>query len=141
MTAQEIYFSVPSGFFEDEFLVELSSNFSGDIRYTLNGSDPTFESPIFHQPILVKERNSEPNTISNIPTNPPAVNPAYVWQPPIGNNPKARILKAALFNNEVQISNTFFEEYFIGTPLNEICLLYTSPSPRDATLSRMPSSA
>ena len=25
--------------------------------------------------------------------------------------------------------------------LNAICLLYTSPSPRDATLSRMPSSA
>ena len=25
--------------------------------------------------------------------------------------------------------------------LNNICLLYTSPSPRDATLSRMPSSA
>ena len=28
-----------------------------------------------------------------------------------------------------------------GDPLNEDCLLYTSPSPRDATLSRMPSSA
>ena len=28
-----------------------------------------------------------------------------------------------------------------GIPLNSICLLYTSPSPRDATLSRMPSSA
>ena len=27
------------------------------------------------------------------------------------------------------------------TPLNLVCLLYTSPSPRDATLSRMPSSA
>ena len=26
-------------------------------------------------------------------------------------------------------------------PLSEDCLLYTSPSPRDATLSRMPSSA
>ena len=26
-------------------------------------------------------------------------------------------------------------------PLVEVCLLYTSPSPRDATLSRMPSSA
>ena len=25
--------------------------------------------------------------------------------------------------------------------MNNICLLYTSPSPRDATLSRMPSSA
>ena len=28
-----------------------------------------------------------------------------------------------------------------STPVGEICLLYTSPSPRDATLSRMPSSA
>ena len=28
-----------------------------------------------------------------------------------------------------------------GTPLDEICLLYTSPSPRDGLLSRMPSSA
>ena len=29
----------------------------------------------------------------------------------------------------------------ISTALDHICLLYTSPSPRDATLSRMPSSA
>ena len=28
-----------------------------------------------------------------------------------------------------------------GIEVNDICLLYTSPSPRDATLSRMPSSA
>ena len=28
-----------------------------------------------------------------------------------------------------------------GGPYKKICLLYTSPSPRDATLSRMPSSA
>ena len=30
---------------------------------------------------------------------------------------------------------------FIARHQNQICLLYTSPSPRDATLSRMPSSA
>ena len=29
----------------------------------------------------------------------------------------------------------------IETPQDSLCLLYTSPSPRDATLSRMPSSA
>ena len=33
------------------------------------------------------------------------------------------------------------EAYGIAAPLSEGCLLYTSPSPRDATLSRMPSSA
>ena len=30
---------------------------------------------------------------------------------------------------------------FVGTKKQAACLLYTSPSPRDATLSRMPSSA
>ena len=29
----------------------------------------------------------------------------------------------------------------VSTAVEKICLLYTSPSPRDATLSRMPSSA
>ena len=28
-----------------------------------------------------------------------------------------------------------------GSTVSKVCLLYTSPSPRDATLSRMPSSA
>ena len=32
-------------------------------------------------------------------------------------------------------------EYFMGLVHDNNCLLYTSPSPRDATLSRMPSSA
>ena len=31
--------------------------------------------------------------------------------------------------------------WYEGTEVNMDCLLYTSPSPRDATLSRMPSSA
>ena len=35
--------------------------------------------------------------------------------------------------------NTDLAESIIGLPVT--CLLYTSPSPRDATLSRMPSSA
>ena len=37
--------------------------------------------------------------------------------------------------------NVNFPYRSFGTPLLLACLLYTSPSPRDATLSRMPSSA
>ena len=33
------------------------------------------------------------------------------------------------------------EKYVLRIPGDNPCLLYTSPSPRDATLSRMPSSA
>ena len=32
-------------------------------------------------------------------------------------------------------------QFIQGQPLNDVCLLYTSPSPRDGLLSRMPSSA
>ena len=39
----------------------------------------------------------------------------------------------------VTITHRNITRYFMSIP--EACLLYTSPSPRDATLSRMPSSA
>ena len=44
-----------------------------------------------------------------------------------------------LFENVVTVTKFTFEPWESLEP--KICLLYTSPSPRDATLSRMPSSA
>ena len=38
-------------------------------------------------------------------------------------------------------SSTMFVEMLKGKTIEEACLLYTSPSPRDGLLSRMPSSA
>ena len=49
-----------------------------------------------------------------------------------------------VIKNESQISDEAFKEqiiYLVGTPQSNACLLYTSPSPRDRTRSRMPSSA
>ena len=45
--------------------------------------------------------------------------------------------------DESVIARSFNQEITLNDPTAhaEICLLYTSPSPRDATLSRMPSSA
>ena len=42
--------------------------------------------------------------------------------------------------NDVQIAGTHYKSKAIQ-PWDYICLLYTSPSPRDGLLSRMPSSA
>ena len=39
------------------------------------------------------------------------------------------------------VANGGYVLALVGRALSEACLLYTSPSPRDATLSRMPSSA
>ena len=40
-----------------------------------------------------------------------------------------------------EILKSFLGTYYQKPPMFSACLLYTSPSPRDATLSRMPSSA
>ncbi len=122
LSSQELLFTVPAGFYSGDFLLEISSSTSGDIRYTLNNDDPTFESPLFTQPILIKEKSSEANSISNIPTNPPSTDNSFVWKEPLSNIPKFRTVKAALFNNEIQISEIFIEEYFIGSSLNDIKL-------------------
>ena len=44
-----------------------------------------------------------------------------------------------MIHSVFDLGDTFAREVMV--PRTEICLLYTSPSPRDATLSRMPSSA
>ena len=58
----------------------------------------------------------------------------------IGNTPLFK-LKAA---SEITGCNIYGKAEYLnpgGSVKDRACLLYTSPSPRDATLSRMPSSA
>ena len=50
------------------------------------------------------------------------------------------------YKNKSEVAAAYLEKAFENNPgdidaLYQFCLLYTSPSPRDATLSRMPSSA
>ena len=62
--------------------------------------------------------------------NPAAVCPLKEWLPD-------QIMQNIAMENNLSETAFFIEE----GDIYYICLLYTSPSPRDATLSRMPSSA
>ena len=50
-------------------------------------------------------------------------------------------IRAALAEAEAEVAAEEEQERAAATSASASCLLYTSPSPRDATLSRMPSSA
>jgi len=50
-------------------------------------------------------------------------------------------IKIGFTPNAVFFDNKYWEEDRAFRELDRICLLYTSPSPRDRTRSRMPSSA
>ena len=58
----------------------------------------------------------------------------------------AHAAKAPIYTswqNNIAVGGYDPVSFFSGVPVegDKVCLLYTSPSPRDATLSRMPSSA
>ena len=50
-------------------------------------------------------------------------------------------LASSSYQTAIEVDPNYFDAYIHMGMLSESCLLYTSPSPRDATLSRMPSSA
>ena len=64
-------FSHPAGYYSDSILLNISSPISGaQIRYTLNGEEPTLTSLLYSIAITIKNRTHSKNTISLIPTNP-----------------------------------------------------------------------
>ena len=52
-----------------------------------------------------------------------------------------KLIQDTISNPDFRSKLTHILEEMSGSELAEICLLYTSPSPRDAIPSRMPSSA
>ena len=59
------------------------------------------------------------------------------WKNDLMDNINNSIINPDLFSNDNKYNNLVS----VKLDKNYTCLLYTSPSPRDATLSRMPSSA
>lgn len=57
-------FSVESGFYDDEFELELKVSSDSKIYYTLDGSEPSEDSILYDKPILVKDVTEEPNIYS-----------------------------------------------------------------------------
>ena len=59
----------------------------------------------------------------------------------MGKETDARILLPEIGDKRIQEASAELTSLGFKVVYNQDCLLYTSPSPRDATLSRMPSSA
>ena len=77
-------------------------------------------------------------------------NPRYQWSGSLSHDNSLRLISRCrlmvLTSRSESAPSVISEAVVAGTPLLAtriagVCLLYTSPSPRDATLSRMPSSA
>ena len=99
-----------AGFYTSPFDLDLSHpDPEVQIHYTLDGSLPTQDSPVFEGPIPITDRSGLPNSWSTIPTT--FVEGYYAHQPPAGPVPKATVLRAAAFRDRLRsevITQTFF---------------------------------
>lgn len=59
--------SAESGFYENEFSLTMSAVGNTVIHYTLDGSEPDEDSPVYSEPIRVYDRSGEPNSVVNVP--------------------------------------------------------------------------
>jgi len=115
---QKPQFSYNAGYYTDSLVLSITSSIpDAVIRYTTNGSLPTNSDPVFINPITLKSRIGDPNTISLIPTNNnPDPGPPYYegWQPPLGEVFKAHVIRARSFHPEAPPGPVVTGTYFVG---------------------------
>lgn len=127
-------FSHGAGYYSDSILLSISSPISGSqIRYTLNGEEPTVNSTLYVGPINLKNRTHTKNTISTIPTN-PSFNypkPGYDasradsrgWLIPFDTVFKATVVKAKVFIPGYVSDSTTVATYLIKENTSSIFTL------------------
>jgi hypothetical protein len=88
---EEVVFSHSSGFYAQPFQLIISHpDPQAVIHFTLDGSDPDENSPVYAKPLEVRDRSDEGPDISLIPTSPN-------WKPPSEGLPRAMVVKARAF--------------------------------------------
>ncbi len=95
------------GFYSNAFDLTLTEITPGaDIRYTLDGSDPTTNSALYTSPIPIRSRAGTPNDLSTIPTVPGG-------QPPTGEVFKGWTVRARAFKAGAMPSSIVTRTYWI----------------------------
>ncbi len=90
-------FLAPAGFHADAFALALEvADPLAEIRYTLDGSEPTLSSPLYTGPLAIDDRAGDPAVYALIPTNFMAPG-HYAWKPPVGAIDKITVVRARAF--------------------------------------------
>jgi hypothetical protein len=105
--AAGIVFSAQQGFYTESFVLELESKIGEEIRYTIDGSTPNINSPLYAEPIKIETTESDSSAIGYINTSP-------IEKTIKGNYFKGTVIRAATFNDGAITSVVYTKSYFIS---------------------------
>jgi hypothetical protein len=100
-------FSAHAGFYDSPFMLSLFAEPGSKIYYTLNSSTPGNGSILYKEPLLIIDRSSMENTISNIPTSPR-------YKRPWTRVPKGTVIRSTAVADSRTKSKTVTHTYFVG---------------------------
>lgn len=126
---KEPVFSAESGFYEESFYLTLEAGEGMDIYYTLDGSEPSADSFLYEEPLLIGDAGGRENVYAArtdlSPTN--SYTPDFLVD-------KATIVRAAAYDREKgTFSDVRTASYFVGFSEKEdydgfaVCSLVTDP--------------
>lgn len=103
--------SLPGGYYEDAFTLELSAPGNGTIYYTTDGSIPTSGSSRYDGGIFIGDRSLEPNVYNSVQ------NVIYNWKdytPDPTPVEKGTVIRAVYINDLGIQSEVLTQTYFVG---------------------------
>lgn len=110
-------FSHEAGFYDSEFHLTVTHPAEDvNIYYTLDGSEPTEDSPLLADPLVIEDRSHLPNRLSLIPTS--IVDGRFGFRTPSGLIPKATVLRI-LVTREGYEPGQWTQTYFVFPEGNE----------------------
>lgn len=108
-TLEQPVFSVQSGFYEEPFELTLTVGENEKIYYTLDGSEPTTESALYSEPLIIQDNSMTANHYANIEGI--AKDGDYSPVSPID---KGTVVKAVCVNEAGESSDIVSQVYFVG---------------------------
>ncbi len=113
----EPVFSADSGFYDDPFMLSISSTEGGEIRYTLDGSEPDRDSELYTGPIYISDASNNDNVYcaeKNISAYLYDYYERYDFSVPDKKVDKCNVIRAAVFDKNGRVSRTVTKTYFVG---------------------------
>lgn len=102
--------SVRSGFYEEPFYLELTSERNCKIYYTVDGSVPDESDTLYQKPILIEDRSKEEDIYSDIT----GISNIHEYSGYEGNVDKANVVRAVAYFDNGEISPVLTQVYYVG---------------------------
>jgi hypothetical protein len=111
-------FSHETGAYDEAFLLTVTSAANTTVRYTLDGSMPTADSPVFPPDgMVIDDRSGEPNQLASVSTNQITLETDHT--PPTVH--KGTVIRAAAFSADGRgMSSVLTRTYLVGLYYRDI---------------------